>query len=289
MVPATTFAGRRVAVFGLGRSGNATCRSLIAGGAEVAAWDDKPASREQAALLAIPIVDLAEADWAAFDSLVLAPGVPLTHPEPHWTVAAAQAAGVEVIGDVEIFFRERARHAPDAPFVAITGTNGKSTTTALIGHVLRSADTGLTVEVGGNIGTPILSLAPPDLSHIHVVELSSYQIDLTPSLKPSVGILLNVTPDHIDRHGTFANYAAVKERLIAASEYPVVSIDDDVVRAIATRHGTPLRPVTTLSTAKGSRADLILDGTTIRIAGTAETVDLAGIVSLRCGWWYHRE
>ena len=126
---------------------------------------------------------------------------------------AAREAGVEVIGDIELFCRERRRHAPDAPFVAITGTNGKSTTTALIAHLMRVA--GYDTQMGGNIGTAILSLEPPRMGRVHVIEMSSYQIDLAPSLDPTVGILLNVSEDHIDRHGTLAHYAAVKERLVA--------------------------------------------------------------------------
>ena len=143
---------------------------------------------------------------------MLAPGVPLTHPKPHWTVDRAQAAGVEIVGDIELFVRERRARAPGAPFVAITGTNGKSTTTALIAHILREA--GRDVALGGNIGTPILDLPPPAPNRVHVVECSSFQIDLAPSIDPSVGLLINITPDHLDRHGTLEAYAAIKERLV---------------------------------------------------------------------------
>lgn len=239
MIRASTFAGRRVAVFGLGASGNATVRALLEGGAEVAAWDDSAASRDASARAGVPIVDLSQADWSQFSSLVLAPGVPLTHPEPHWTVQKAKAAGVEVIGDVEIFFRERAATCPAAPVVAITGTNGKSTTTALIAHVL--ARLGCDVAMGGNIGVPILALEPPAPERIHVLELSSFQIDLTPSLKPTVGVLLNLTADHIDRHGTFEHYASVKERLVQAAEAACVGADDAATRDIAERIEPPER------------------------------------------------
>jgi len=125
----------------------------------------------------------------------------------------ARAAAVEVIGDIELFCRERRAHAPNAPFVAITGTNGKSTTTALTAHLVASA--GYDAQMGGNIGTAILSLEPARAGRVHVIECSSYQIDLAPTLDPSVGILINVTEDHLDRHGTLAHYAAVKERLVA--------------------------------------------------------------------------
>src|SRR5262245_36558971 len=137
MIRVSTFKDRNVAVFGLGASGLATVRALEQGGARVAAWDDSEPGRKAAADAGATLVDLASADWSSFAALVLAPGVPLTHPEPHWTVQKAQAAGVEVIGDVELFFRERAATCPNAPVVAITGTNGKSTTTALIAHILR--------------------------------------------------------------------------------------------------------------------------------------------------------
>lgn len=233
MIRVRTFAGRTVALFGLGSSGRATALALMAGGATVAAWDDKEDARANAAAEGVPLADLSSADWSAFSALILAPGVPLTHPAPHWTVEKARAAGIEVIGDIELFCRERAAIAPEAPFVAITGTNGKSTTTALLAHLLRCA--GRDVALGGNIGTPILALPEPAPDTVHVIEMSSFQIDLTPSLAPTAGVLLNLTPDHLDRHGTMENYAAIKERLIAASRYPIVGHDDDYCRKIASR------------------------------------------------------
>jgi UDP-N-acetylmuramoylalanine--D-glutamate ligase len=233
MTPVTTFAGRTIAVFGLGRSGLATCRALLAGGAAVVAADDTARSREAAAAAGFRVEDLKDADWSRFAALVLAPGVPLTHPEPHWTVAKARAAGVEIIGDVELFCRERAKGCPDAPFVAITGTNGKSTTTALIAHILRSA--GRDVQMGGNIGTAILDLEPPAATRVHVIEMSSFQIELTPSLAPGIGVLLNVSPDHLDRHGTMQHYAALKARLVEAAQRVIIGEDDDWCRDIAER------------------------------------------------------
>src|SRR5262245_7823610 len=184
MTPATTFAGERVAVVGLGRSGLAAARALLEGGARVAAWDDEPASRQAAAAASIPIEDLARSDWSQFRALILAPGIPLTHPAPHWSVQMAHAAGVAIIGDVELFCRERALATAAPPFIAITGTNGKSTTTALIGHLLSAA--GHNVALGGNIGTAILALPPPAPNRVHVVEMSSFQIELTPTLTPSI-------------------------------------------------------------------------------------------------------
>jgi UDP-N-acetylmuramoylalanine--D-glutamate ligase len=241
MIPATTFKGQAIAVFGLGGSGLATCRSLMAGGATVAAWDDGAGARDNATAAGIPLVDLTSADWTEFSALVLAPGVPLTHPEPHWTVHRAQAAGIEAIGDVEIFCRERRARGGDASFIAITGTNGKSTTTALAAHVLKSA--GVDAHVGGNIGVPVLSLPAPGPGRVYVVEMSSYQIDLTPTLDPTIGMLLNITPDHIDRHGTFELYAAVKERLVAASAIALVNLDDPVTAGIANRYAAGPRPM----------------------------------------------
>jgi UDP-N-acetylmuramoylalanine--D-glutamate ligase len=230
MIPVTSFNGRNVALFGLGGSGLATARALQAGGARVAVWDDAPASREKAEAEGFVPVDLRELHWPDFAALLLSPGVPLTHPIPHWSVELARHAGVEIIGDIELFCRERALHAPGAPLIAITGTNGKSTTTALIAHILREA--GLDVQMGGNIGVPILELEPPSSGRVHVVECSTFQIDLAPSLDPNIGLLLNLTADHLDRHGSMANYAAIKQRLVAASEFAIVGRDDDWCEAI---------------------------------------------------------
>ena len=283
MTPLTAFAGKSVALFGLGASGLDAARSLLAGGTTVAAWDDSAASRDKAQAAGIAIVDLHTANWSAFDALVLAPGVPLTHPTPHWTVQLARAAGAEIIGDIELFGRQRAVNAPGAPFVAITGTNGKSTTTALTAHLFRSF--GHEVAMGGNIGTPILQLPPPAPERVHVVECSSFQIDLAPTIHPSVGILMNLTPDHLDRHGTMANYAAIKERLVAGAERAVVSIDDPDCLAIATRLRDAGQNVATISVAGNPVADGISrDGTALirHRGGVAEKIaELAGIASLR--------
>jgi len=251
MTPVTTFAGKRVALFGLGGSGLSTATALASGGADVVAWDDNDAGRAKALERRIHVEDLKGADWGSFAALILSPGVPLTHPEPHWTVALAKAAGVEIIGDIELFCRERARRAPGAPLVAITGTNGKSTTTALIAHILREA--GRDVQLGGNIGVPVLDLEPPSDGRIHVIECSSFQIDLAPGLAPTVGVLINLTPDHIDRHGTMENYAAVKERLVAGAEIALVGVDDIHCHAIGarlTQNKTPEQRVIPVSAAR---------------------------------------
>lgn len=224
-------ADKTVAVFGLGGSGLAAAQSLRDGGARVVVWDDNEAAQDTAREQGLNTKDFRDLDWVGVDSLVVAPGVPLTHPEPHWTVRYAQNHDVEVIGDVELFLRQRAASAPDAPFVAITGTNGKSTTTALTTHLLKHL--GCPVSMGGNIGKAILSLEPPSRDRVHVVEMSSYQIDLTPILAPTVGVLLNVTPDHLDRHGTLAHYADVKARLVARAEAACICVDDGFTKAIA--------------------------------------------------------
>ena len=231
MIRLTSFANTFVAVFGLGGSGLAAAHALKAGGAKVIVWDDTEAARATATEAGHTVVDLSGADWTEISALVLAPGVPLTHPQPHWTVVKARDSGTEIIGDVELFARERKASAPVAPLIAITGTNGKSTTTALIAHLLRQL--GCEVCVGGNIGKAILTLEPPAANRIHVVEMSSYQIDLTPTLAPTVGVLLNVTPDHLDRHGTIEHYASVKARLVQDANAACICVDDHFTRAIA--------------------------------------------------------
>jgi UDP-N-acetylmuramoylalanine--D-glutamate ligase len=280
MTPVTIFRGRRVALFGLGGSGLSTLRALVAGGAEVAAWDDDEKARVRAREAGFAPVDLASADWSVFAALVLAPGAPLTHPRPHWTAERAKAAGVEIIGDIELFVRERAARAPNAPFVAITGTNGKSTTTALIAHILNEA--GREVAMGGNIGVPILDLPPPDDARVHVVECSSFQIDLAPSLAPSVGALINITPDHLDRHGTLENYAAIKERLVAKAETALVGVDDASSRAIAARLAARAAPhLVAISAAPSPLADVWVEDRFVVARAGGRQLDLGGASALR--------
>lgn len=238
MIPATSFDKRLVAVFGLGKSGLSTVRALEAGGARVVAWDDGEARRAEAAAAGVTLEDLTKRGWSDIAALVLSPGVPLTHPAPHPTVLLAQAAGVEVIGDVELFYRAVRALVPAARIVGITGTNGKSTTTALIGHMVKRC--GDNAQVGGNIGKPVLELDLPTATSVYVIELSSYQIDLAPSFTPNIGVLLNVTPDHIDRHGTIENYAAVKARLFAhqgEGDTAVIGVDDVYSASICTDVG----------------------------------------------------
>ncbi len=290
MIAITTSAGKKVAVFGLGGSGLASASALLAGGADVVGCDDDAASVAKANAAGIPTADLRHADWSKITSLVLAPGVPLTHPAPHWVVALAQKAGVEVIGDIELFCRERRHLAPDAPFVAITGTNGKSTTTALIAHLAASA--GMDAQLGGNIGTAILSLAPPQPNNIrplrvHVIECSSYQIDLAPSLDPSIGILINLSEDHLDRHGTMENYAAVKERLVAGvprQGAAIVGVDDEWCRKIAVRLAQADKRVERVSVRRKLTNGFFVEHERIMSAdgaGISQIAELGGIGSLR--------
>lgn len=229
MIPIHAYEGRRVAVFGLGRSGITTAKALEAGGAVVSCWDDSDASRDRAVAEGLTLDDLNRRDWGDIAALILSPGIPLTHPKPHRVVELATAVGAPVIGDVELFAMALAalpeKRRPKV--IGITGTNGKSTTTALIGHILRA--TGRNVVVGGNIGDAILGQAPPRAGGYYVLELSSYQLDLTHTLACDVAVFLNITPDHIDRHGDFDGYFRAKKRLFDMQQpggIAVVGIDD---------------------------------------------------------------
>ncbi|MGR6330165.1 UDP-N-acetylmuramoyl-L-alanine--D-glutamate ligase [Sphingomonas sp. XXL09] len=235
MILSAAWAGQRYAVLGLARSGMATVRALAAAGAHVVAWDSDAAARERAAAVDGVIVhDPALLDLSGAAGLVVSPGVPLnTHP----LVAQARAAGVPVIGDIELFAQARAE-LPPHKVVGITGTNGKSTTTALVHHILKTAR--VPTLMGGNIGLPILEQAPLEPNAqgggVYVLELSSYQIDLTQSLDCDVAVLLNITPDHLDRYDGFEAYAASKARLFAiqsAAHEAVIGIGDTASAQIA--------------------------------------------------------
>lgn len=215
---------QNIAVFGLGVSGIATANALARSGANVFAWDDGAAARESASEQHVKLSDPHKTDWSIMDALVLSPGIPLTHPKPHEVVALAHHADCPVIGDIELLVEAR----PDATYIAITGTNGKSTTTALIGHVLESS--GLKLAIGGNLGPPALSLDPLEGDGIYVLELSSYQLDLTHDARFDVAVLLNITPDHLDRHGGMDGYIAAKKRIFRTrdgdGQIAVIGVDD---------------------------------------------------------------
>lgn len=282
MIDALSFKSKHVALFGLGGSGLATAEALKAGGAIVSAWDDNPESVARADAKGITTVNLSKADWSKFDAFVLSPGVPLTHPKPHWTVDLAHGSKVAIIGDVELFLTERKARALNAPFIAITGTNGKSTTTALIAHVLKYA--GRDTQLGGNIGTAVMTLDAPSPEKHYVVECSSYQIDLAPSINPSAGILLNITPDHLDRHGDIEHYAAIKERLVAGSDVAIIGQDDDYCRLASDRLVASGVKVIRISKDQVLRDGLFADGPLLVESnnGIARVVaDLTGIGSLR--------
>ena len=209
MITSTAWKDKKYAVLGLARSGRATVEALLTAGADVLVWDDRAEARAPFSGRCA-IGDPLEADLTGYAGVVVSPGVPLnTHPiKPH-----ADSFGAPVIGDVELFAQARAE-LPPHKIVGITGTNGKSTTTALVHHILQEA--GVPTTMGGNIGLPILEQEPLPEGGVYVLELSSYQIDLTYSLDCDVAVLLNITPDHLDRYdGDFAKYAASKSRLLA--------------------------------------------------------------------------
>ena len=287
MIPVRGFEGRTVAVFGLARTGLAAARALIAGGAQVALWDEKPAARAAAEAEGLPIVDLTTADWSRFAAIMLSPGVPLTHPEPHWTVRMAREAGVEIVGDIELFART-VNAAPEhrrPKIVAITGTNGKSTTTALIGHIC--AEAGRDVRIGGNIGYGVLGLEDMHGGAVYVLELSSYQLDLTSSLHPDVSVLLNISPDHLERHGSMENYVAAKRRILlnqGKGDTAVIGVDDPWGQQICTEiTAANRRTIVPISASKAmSRGVYALDGLLYDATGerATEVADLKRARSL---------
>jgi UDP-N-acetylmuramoylalanine--D-glutamate ligase len=211
MIVSPAFSGKRYAVLGLARSGLASVATLLASGAEVTAWDGREDAREALAGRAT-IADPLTIDLTGFDGVVVSPGVPLNR---HPIAAHARAAGVPVIGDIELFAQARASQPPHK-VVAITGTNGKSTTTTLVHHICREA--GLPTEMGGNIGLPILGQPPLPQGGIYVLELSSYQIDLTYSLAADIAAFINLSPDHLDRYDGYEGYAASKARLFTMQQ-----------------------------------------------------------------------
>ncbi len=200
--------GKKYSVLGWGKSGMAAAAALRDSGAEVAAWDDGEAGRSAIAAAGYAVENPAlPENVRGLEAMILAPGIPYTHPAPHPAVLACRAAGAEVMGDVDLLFRA----CPDATYIGITGTNGKSTTTSLIAHILK--ESGRDVQAGGNLGTPALELAPLGKGGVYALELSSFQLDLLRRNPLRVAALLNITPDHIDRHGDMAGYAVAKRRI----------------------------------------------------------------------------
>jgi len=272
VITAKAFAGKHYAVLGLARSGLATVEALLASGARVTAWDDREEAREKLLPLyqgevarsagggtsslsdrpppsaaptpppelgeGLSAVDFTSSDLTQFDSIVVTPGLPLNR---HPIAQRARDAGVEIIGDIELFARARAE-LPPHKVVGITGTNGKSTTTALVHHILQTA--GVPSLMGGNIGLPILSRDPLPEGGVYVLELSSYQIDLTQSLDCDVAVLLNITPDHLDRYESFEAYAASKRRLfeMQTGDHSAIFVVDDVEAENALKHFATTEP-----------------------------------------------
>ncbi|MDE2228989.1 MAG: UDP-N-acetylmuramoyl-L-alanine--D-glutamate ligase [Alphaproteobacteria bacterium] len=282
MIEVTQFRNQTVAVLGLARSGLAAATALKRGGAKVVAWDDSLSQRNEAAHAGFDLADLA-ADLGGATALVLSPGIPHTFPKPHPAAARAKAAGVPIIGDIELL----ALAQKAARFAGITGTNGKSTTTALTSHIL--AESRRKVAVGGNLGVPALLLEALGADGIYVLELSSYQLELTHSLVLDVAVLLNITADHLDRHGGMNGYVAAKQRLFrgqSARHTAVVGIDDDICRGIfmalkgADRQRTI--PISAHRPAKGgvyvTNGDLIddLDGAARPVLAMVEAPRLPG-------------
>lgn len=253
MIVAHSYKGQTIAIFGLGRTGLSAAKSLAQGGARVWAWDDNEASRLAAEKAGVAVTDLNAADWSEVDGLLLSPGIPHDKPKAHWSAQKAKEAGVRIICDIEIFAQEVASRAPDQrpKIIAITGTNGKSTTTSLIGHILEQS--GKDAQVGGNIGRGILDLNPIHRGGFYVLELSSYQLERTYSLKADVAVLLNLSPDHLDRHGDMAGYETAKRRIFhnqTDADTIVIGVDDSHGKRICTelmaQNGRSIIPVSGL-------------------------------------------
>jgi len=289
MIPIREFANRDVAVFGLARTGIAAARALKAGGARVHAWDDSDVARAKAEAAGVPVSDINARDWRTFAALILSPGVPYTFPIPHRVVSLAEAVGVPVMGDLELFARAVNALPPTQrpTVIGVTGTNGKSTTTALIGHILK--DAGKDVRVGGNIGQAVLDLPDLHAGAYYVIELSSFQLDLVSSLRLDVAVMLNVTPDHLDRHGDMAAYVTAKKRIFlnqGAGDWAVIGVDDAYCAAICTeltaagvRHVAPISAAMSLGrgvSALGSRLFDALDGRAEQTVDLDEAPALAG-------------
>src|SRR3984885_13374121 len=252
MIPVANFRNETVAVLGLARSGLAAALALKQGGARVLAWDDAAEKRQTAQNSGLDLTDLARHGLDGAKALVLSPGIPHTHPRPHPVAALARRNGVPIIGDIELL----ALACKTARFAGITGTNGKSTTTALIGHILKQA--GRKVEIGGNLGFPALLLEALGENGIYVLELSSYQLELTSSLALDVAVLLNVTPDHLGRHGGMAGYIEAKKRVFrnqSARHSAIVGVDDEICRGIYTALKSAGRQKTVPISANGPAAE----------------------------------
>ena len=221
MISLIDIKGHKYAVLGLGKTGMAVAASLRASKAEFVVWDDAPKARLEATQAGYTVADLLEQDLTGYQGLILSPGIPHTLPQPHPVVERCRALKIPLLSDIDLMFRA----CPNATYIGITGTNGKSTTTALIGHILKLANK--KVEVGGNLGTPALSLKPLGADGLYVLELSSYQLELIKKAKFRVAVFLNITPDHLDRHGDMNGYIAAKSKIISAADPQTLVIGTD--------------------------------------------------------------
>ncbi len=253
------FAGRRYAVLGLGRNGLPAARALVAMGAEVAAWDDRPDAREAAG--DVRVVDLSAAPMR-YDALVLSPGIPHLLPAPHPVAAAARAAGVPILSDAELLYQAVRRENTGARFVGITGTNGKSTTTALLAHMLQRS--GRPAVAGGNLGDAALGLPRLGQGGVYVLEMSSYMLERLATLRFDAAAMLNLSPDHLDRHGSMQGYVAAKAHIFdrqQATDLAVVGVDDPDSRALfETLKGAPAQLVAITGAAFPLRRGAALPG-----------------------------
>ena len=269
MIALPTYSGE-TAIFGLGRSGLAAVAALKAAGNQVVAWDDAEAPRLAASDMGAEIRDLTQ-DFGAAERVIVSPGVPLTHPAPHPVVLSARAAGADILGDMDLFADALAHGdlRDSVTLIGITGTNGKSTTTALVTHMLAVA--GQTVHHGGNIGTPDLEL-PLEAGATYVLELSSYQLDLNRRFSVDIGVWLNLTADHLERHGDMAGYAAAKAHMFAegkARQARIIGTDDDYGRALADKLSGDAVPLITIG---ATRADMIYLANAIEVSGPKKDI-----------------
>ena len=239
MIPVQGVENQTIAVLGLGRSGRATAAALTEGGATVVVWDDGADTREQAEADGMTVLDLTrDTNWTGISALITSPGIPHLYPKPHPVIAKAYDLGIPVDNDIGLFFRSFATRDWEMfdttpRVIAITGSNGKSTTTALIHHILK--ESGRPTQIGGNIGTGVLSLDPAHDGEVVVLELSSYQTDLARALTPDIAVFTNLSPDHLDRHGGPGGYFAAKRRLFAEGgpDRAIIGVDEIEGRYLA--------------------------------------------------------
>ena len=232
MIRARGVEGQKIAVLGLGRTGISAAKALMAGGAVVLAWDDGEPARQRAAQEGIPVHDLTSIrDWSGIATLITSPGIPHLYPAPHPVVEAALSSGVALDNDIGIFFRSFADEGwyefeTPPKVIAVTGSNGKSTTSALIHHILSEA--GRPTQLAGNIGRGVMDIDPPHDGEVIVLELSSYQTELARALTPDIAVFTNLSPDHLDRHGGYGGYFAAKRRLFieGGPDRAIIGVDE---------------------------------------------------------------